>query len=61
LFGCGCWAENDQKGKVGVGVSTSGITSYINITFIINIIFVIVIAILLVADFWLVKEISASY
>lgn len=24
LFGCGCWAENDPKGKVGVGVSTSG-------------------------------------
>lgn len=24
LFGCGCWAENDHKGKVGVGVSTSG-------------------------------------
>jgi len=26
LFGCGCWAENDLKGKVGVGVSTSGMT-----------------------------------
>lgn len=24
LYGCGCWAENDVKGKVGVGVSTSG-------------------------------------
>jgi hypothetical protein len=30
MFGCGCWAENDSKGNVGVGVSTSGTvcTSY---------------------------------
>ncbi len=24
LYGCGCWAENDELTGVGVGVSTSG-------------------------------------
>ena len=24
MFGSGCWAENDSKEKVGVGISTSG-------------------------------------
>ena len=24
MYGCGCWAENDRDGNMGVGVSTSG-------------------------------------